>query len=356
MDRYVMYEPIGNGAYGTVYDAVHTGRESEAPYLAIKEVDIFTCGNIMWPSALWEPSIMRNADHPNIGKVLDTFTYKDNLYMVMPKYDIFDKKIDILILFKLIHALEYLQRNHIMHRDIKSSNIMMDGNEPVIIDFSCGVVCKDWKPCNQREVYSATHRAPEILAGDIHKTPVEYGWKGEVWALGVVAYRCLIGHLPVIGQVPQFMYKLIFGRISTIHKELRAHGSIGDIVCEMLTITPSTRPSLKDLMERPIFNHITHPLYKDIQWPIPSNSAPNTLQSQIESRLPRIASSPQSIRMATSILQRYMDITSLSDSEIIASLYIAMYSTIDISVGYKLTSEEREVVINMISKGDLFSM
>ena len=98
---------------------------------------------------------------------------------------------------QLASALEYLHRHQVAHRDIKIENILIDKNYDVkLCDFGfskiveTNTIQKD-EPLSTTFCGSLAYCAPEILL----RTPYE-PYKTDVWSLGVVLYKMVVGGMP----------------------------------------------------------------------------------------------------------------------------------------------------------------
>ena len=88
----------------------------------------------------------------------------------------------------IINALETLNKNGIMHRDIMPSNLFLIGKTTVKLgSFEKAIFIKD----NISEpVGSIFYAAPEIIKS------LEYDEKCDLWSLGITLYELLFNELP----------------------------------------------------------------------------------------------------------------------------------------------------------------
>jgi len=97
---------------------------------------------------------------------------------------------------QLASALLYLHKRGVAHRDIKLENILINSKGNIkLCDFGFSKLIESDegnKPANSTTFCgSLGYCAPEIL----HRTPYN-PWKTDVWSLGVVLYRMVVGAMP----------------------------------------------------------------------------------------------------------------------------------------------------------------
>jgi len=223
--NYHRAQSLGEGTYGSVI-CVYNDAGDE---LALKVFEADEDYETLELGTMREISILRilrcdNA-HPNIVQLLDIQEAGEegdcgngNLCMAMPLYRMGDlkgsiKKRIILsgaagrrqrvdIAHGLLSAVAFLHDNHIIHRDIKSDNVMIteskkDGERivPVLIDFSLAkFVAGKYAilppgATHTGEIGTATYTAPEVVAKE------KYGLPSDLWSVGVVLLESLIGEL-----------------------------------------------------------------------------------------------------------------------------------------------------------------
>ncbi|VEU43788.1 unnamed protein product [Pseudo-nitzschia multistriata] len=175
--------------------------------------------------ALREISILRflreENSHPNIIAIHDVqtaFGEEDDeefgtYAMAMPLFPdgslanalskITTKKQKVEIARGIINAIAYLHENSIIHRDIKSDNILLrinspenkpgcDTFDPVLIDFSLAKFvnageCSEFEPTHTPSMGTPTYKSPEVVAEE------PYGLPSDMWSVGVVLLELLQG-------------------------------------------------------------------------------------------------------------------------------------------------------------------
>ena len=94
------------------------------------------------------------------------------------------------IFYQILSGMAYLHKNKIIHRDIKSSNILMNHKGEIKIgDY--GLARRDSKSDNKKytfKVVTICYRAPELLLGSR-----DYGPEIDMWSIGCVFCELLTG-------------------------------------------------------------------------------------------------------------------------------------------------------------------
>lgn len=96
---------------------------------------------------------------------------------------------------QIITAVHYCHFNHIVHRDIKVENLLLDSNLRVkLADFGFSTHFKTGEKLN---VWcgSPPYCAPELYNAQLYDGP-----KVDIWSLGVVLYVLVCGYLPFEAQ------------------------------------------------------------------------------------------------------------------------------------------------------------
>jgi serine/threonine protein kinase len=104
----------------------------------------------------------------------------------------------------MLHALNYLHKKNVVHRDLKLDNIMVDLEKSQNDDRKTKIVCKvtDFgfaKALEKDQKETLTLGTPHYMAPELVKRQA-YDSKVDIWALGVLTYMILVGKEPFRGR------------------------------------------------------------------------------------------------------------------------------------------------------------
>ena len=146
-----------------------------------------------------ELSILQSLDHPHIVKLLFYHKSDKELHLLCEKmaitlYDRLDHEGPIeldealFLAVQLFEALDYLEDELVLHRDIKPTNILLNETCRLlkICDFGCAKRLVDETELNSSYMCSRFYRAPELLLG-----LETYDYKVDVWSAGCVLVEML---------------------------------------------------------------------------------------------------------------------------------------------------------------------
>lgn len=218
-DRYALLSYVGHGGMGVVFrardrlkgDVVALKQMTDAtprPALAERSTSPSAAGRAGWVTEsrrrlalALEFRTLAALRHPNIISVLDYgFAVSGEPFFTMELVErprtLLEAaselpelgKVDLLV--QVLRALSYLHRRGVIHRDLKSSNVLVDDRVRVL-DF--GIAAHR----GEGAITSGTlsHMAPEVLQGE----PATEA--ADLYAVGVVAYKMFAGHHPFPGFV-----------------------------------------------------------------------------------------------------------------------------------------------------------
>jgi len=189
-------------------------------------------------------------DHPNICTVYEFDEDKEKSFISMAYVEgqNLKEKIEsgpleleeaLRIATQVAEGLQEAHKKGIIHRDIKSANIMIDErNLAKIMDFGLArktggtLITKDGTAMG-----TVAYMSPEQARGE------EVDHRTDIWSFGVVLYEMLTGQLPFKGEHDQGVVHSILNTKSKPITELRSEipVSIGQVVAKALEKNPDER-------------------------------------------------------------------------------------------------------------------
>jgi eukaryotic-like serine/threonine-protein kinase len=194
---------LGRGSAGTVHLA---RRISNGTDVALKRIPQLA-GIEEKEHLLAEGRALARLDHPNILKLIEIVDDSNELAVVtelaeggtlaelMRTRGPMTPDEVVALLTPIADALAHAHTRGVLHRDVKPSNILLrkDGT-PVLGDFGLALDDVRTSQTTQTALGSAAYLDPDVLDGQ----PPSAASDG--YALGVVAFECLTGELPFVGD------------------------------------------------------------------------------------------------------------------------------------------------------------
>ncbi len=202
--RYDILRRIGQGGMATVYLARQPGLERE---VALKELDRFGVADqrIFASRFAREAQLAGSLNHPNIVTVLDYFEHEGRPYIAMEHVEggslreyLHDLSIAqaMGVLEGLLAGLTHAESRGIAHRDIKPENILVTAEGRVkLTDFGIAKAYNAALSGSFLTVAGTTVGTPKYMAPE-QGTGKKLGPGTDLYAVGVVAYEMLVGHVP----------------------------------------------------------------------------------------------------------------------------------------------------------------
>ncbi|KAM9817677.1 serine/threonine-protein kinase 33 [Neosynchiropus ocellatus] len=264
---YTYGRKLGQGSFGVVYEATHNETGTE---WAIKEVRRPEPGSSKVKLLEQEIKILKQVNHPHIIHLKEVYETAKKIYLVtelcvggelrhlLQRKKLFTEDETRQIISSLAHAIVYLHKRDIVHRDLKLENILVKNslNEDdrsriniKVTDF--GLAIKTGGVGIENMMRDAcgtlTYMAPEMMSGR------GYSHLCDVWSVGVIMHTLLCGEPPFVCKTKTTLLEVI------MKEEVKYHGpvwtavsrSAKDLLSSLLKVDPGYRMSANQLLENP---------------------------------------------------------------------------------------------------------
>ncbi|XP_062369873.1 serine/threonine-protein kinase PAK 3-like [Cinclus cinclus] len=251
--KYTELEIIGKGGFGTVCTAVETATGEE---VAIKKISLLQvksnelCVN--------EIQVMRDNKNANVVNYVDSYLVHEELWLVMEYMDggsLHDVIREIqmaegeiaAVSRECLQGLDFLHCKQVVHRDIKSHNILLglDGSVK-LADFGLAAQLTAEQSKRRSAVGTTYWMAPEIF------TRKPYGPKVDIWSFGIVGMEMVEGAPPYLMETSRTARQLIStGGTPKLQKPRQQSAWLRDFLHCCLETDEDRRWSAQELLQHP---------------------------------------------------------------------------------------------------------
>ncbi|MBQ9817524.1 MAG: protein kinase [Proteobacteria bacterium] len=246
-ERYKIIEEVAHGGMGVVYKACDT--------ILLRTVALKILSQKLKDNKVALEYFMREArasaqlQHPNIVTVYDIGSLSDgNIYMAMEYVEgknlkqivqqtgAFPTKFLVQIILHACRGLQYAHDNGIIHRDIKSSNMMLAKRDKTlkILDLGLAKIITEHDKNSTQAIGTPYYMSPEQVLGNAIDA------RSDIYSLGVTLYELATGTLPFTkGDLP---YKHVHEQPplpSSFNPQI--HPQIEELILKMMQKSPDDR-------------------------------------------------------------------------------------------------------------------
>ncbi|CAO3586085.1 unnamed protein product [Absidia cylindrospora] len=247
---YQSWAKIGEGASGIVYRA----QNNQGLQVAIKRIRLYH--HPRHDLLLNEIMVAKSPKcHPNIVQHLESYLWHDCIWIVMDFMDggsltdivtyryLFENEIAT-VCREVLHGLNYLHSHRIIHRDIKSDNILISRQGHIkLSDFGFSARLDPLRL--QRNTIAGTPcwMAPEIVANE------PYGCKVDIWSFGITVIEMIESKPPYFSQPNRATAMLKLKQQPSLQHPERLGSTFRHFLYQCFELEPQRRSSAKELLQ-----------------------------------------------------------------------------------------------------------
>ncbi|OXB59540.1 hypothetical protein ASZ78_004513 [Callipepla squamata] len=269
MEKYERIRVVGRGAFGIVHLCL---RKADQKLVILKQIPVEQMSKDERLAAQNECQVLKLLSHPNVIEYYENFL-EDKALMIAMEYapggtlaefihkrcnSLLDEDTILHFFVQILLALHHVHTKQILHRDLKTQNILLDKHRMIVKigDFGISKILSS-KSKAYTVVGTPCYISPELCEGK------PYNQKSDIWALGCVLYELTsLKRAFEAANLPALVLKIMSGTFAPISD--RYSPDLRQLILSMLNLDPSKRPQLNEIMAQAICIRPLLNLYTDV--------------------------------------------------------------------------------------------
>jgi mitogen-activated protein kinase kinase kinase len=254
---------IGQGAYGRVYECLNldTGELHAVKYIELQGSPDQILREVY--NLKHQIFMLQNLSHKNIVQYLFTDLDPDcngvnilmeyvpggSLKYLLTKLGRFEEPMAALYVYQVLEGLEYLHSQGIIHRDIKSANILVSQEGLIkLSDFGASKKIRKCQLCKE-ELCKSLKGSPYWMAPEVANRS-GHSYPADIWSVGCLVIELVTGNAPwssISRSVKEVLHLIVLGQTPPIPEGVSESCRSFIEIC--LKPNPSDRPSASQLLQ-----------------------------------------------------------------------------------------------------------
>mmetsp|Transcript_9222 Transcript_9222/g.30430 ORF Transcript_9222/g.30430 Transcript_9222/m.30430 type:complete len:490 (-) Transcript_9222:179-1648(-) len=256
LTRFQVSKFIGKGSFGSVF---RVQRLSDGGVYALKETNVRHMNQAERQEAVNEIRLLASVSNPGVVTYHEAFVDGNRLCIIMeyaPYGDLsralrkrqtthkpLQEDLIWSYFIQIARGLHALHQNRILHRDIKTANVLRINPEVVKIG-DLGVAKLMKSQMTHTQIGTPHYMPPEVWKNR------PYSFPSDLWALGCVLYEMCTFNVPFEARsMDELRYKVLRGKYNPIPSCYSS--DLQQMVRALLNPEPNLRPTLETLLSSP---------------------------------------------------------------------------------------------------------
>uniref|UniRef100_A0A0N5ARF8 non-specific serine/threonine protein kinase n=1 Tax=Syphacia muris TaxID=451379 RepID=A0A0N5ARF8_9BILA len=271
MDAYKKIHVVGRGAHGTCWLCIRKDDEFQQKVI-VKTISLDGLNSDEETAVMHEVTLLKRLHHPNIIGYFESFKAEKGLSIVMQyseggtmdnmicerKGVKFSESAVLDYFTQVAVGLEYMHSKNILHRDLKTKNILLNKKRTIVKLSDFGIS----KELASRSLASTVIGTPNYLSPEICEGRY-YNEKSDIWALGCVLYElCELRKAFEGNLLTALVVKIAKGQHGPISEQWSS--DLKNLIRNILSVNESKRPTIKEILTCPLILSVCLSVHLDL--------------------------------------------------------------------------------------------